>query len=117
MERLFVLLFLCVLLSACNSLERTNPMIPASAVNITKEKGSSQPLRTEGLNEIKQTISEHFKEIEEQHSIKILMAGVGQDHIMIVIRALGDVEQILSEEEIEAFKKNTVRVGGNRIPY
>ena len=116
MERLFVLLVFCVSLSACNSLERTNPMIQASAVNITKEKGSPYPMKTEELNGIKQTISEHFKEIEEQHSIKILMVGVGQDHIIIEIRRSGDVEQTLSEAEIEAFKRTVFGLVGIEFP-
>jgi hypothetical protein len=116
MERLLVFLILCVSLSGCNSLERTNPMIPDSAVIITKENDSPHPLMTEGLHEIKQTISEHMKEIGERHSIRILMLGVAQDHVMIQIRALGDVEKTLSEAELEAVKKTLFEFAGSEFP-
>jgi hypothetical protein len=119
MKRLLLLLIFCVSLSACNSLEVTNPIIPAPAaseVNITKENGSSQPRMADELLEIKQSISAHMKESGERHSIRILMLGVGQDHILIQIRALDDVEKTLSETELEAVKKTLFEIAGSEFP-
>lgn len=116
MKRLLMLLIFCILLSACNYLQETTPMTSTSAVDITNEKSSYHPLMKEDLNEIKQTISKHFKEIEEQHSIKILMVGVGLDHIMIEVRQSRNVEGTLSDVEIETFKKTLFGLVGTEFP-
>lgn len=116
MQRCITILIYCMLVSACNPLEETTLPNPRPTTTTLSEKVPYQPQKQDDLSGIKQTLSQHMQEIEDQHAVKILLIGTGEDHILIGVRSSTDVERTLSEAEKEALKKTLFELAGTEFP-
>ncbi|WP_284642276.1 hypothetical protein [Paenibacillus silviterrae] len=102
-----------------SSLSSAKDPMPVQAVTPKLEAPPNPPTRsrtTDGLHEIKNKITEHSEELKERHSVQIQMAGVGEDHIMVHIRRIGDIEGNVSEEELALINKTLFDIAGKEFP-
>lgn len=102
-----------------SSLSSAKVPMPVQAVTPKQEappESPAWPRKTDGLHDIKNKITEHSEELKERHSIQIQMAGVGENHIMMHIRRIGDIEGNISEEELTLIKKTLFDIAGKEFP-
>ncbi|MBP1995083.1 hypothetical protein [Paenibacillus eucommiae] len=116
MERLLELFLLCIVLTLGNIDEKTDPWPPVIAVEAPKPSELSNLVLKDEWEAINKSINDHRQKIEAQHSIQIQSMGVGQDHILIVIRSFGDVERVMSETELAAVEKTLFELANAKFP-
>ncbi|OXM82642.1 hypothetical protein [Paenibacillus rigui] len=124
MKRLYIIGLVTVFLTACHSSPGGNPahsakvndVAPVNQASRHPEQEQEPGPEREELSRIKEVLSKHAAELEEKHHIKLLVAGVGSDHIMVKVRRSGDVEQTVPEAELEAWKQALFELVGSPFP-
>lgn len=114
----------CIVLGACGN-GPSNEALTAlpTAASITEHKyGDSELMKlpeqapAEGLASIKEKISEHLGELHKKHSIRVTLLGVGNDHILMQVRNMEDIEKALSEDELQSIRKSIFELAGGEFP-
>lgn len=70
----------------------------------------------EGLQAVKESLMDQADMIQEKHGVRILLAGVGQDHIIMEIRKLGGWDGELSDTDLAAIKATLYEIAGAEFP-
>ncbi len=98
------------------------PVLPEGEVlhsppSMIEESGSlEQSEFVTNLLFVKQKLVLERKQIEQRHSIKMMLIGIGKDDILVKVRQTGDVETPLSNKEIEAMKQTLFNIAGGEFP-
>lgn len=93
-------------------------MLPVLAVIVAILSGcATEPkLSSKQLGAINTRIGDYTQALRVEHGFAILSWGLGTDHITMEIRKYGDFEHVVTDEEIEQFRKTLYQYMGKKFP-
>jgi hypothetical protein len=110
-------------LAACanGSADQARTVMPAAAPTAEEKRENVKLVQlperppAKGLAAIKDTIGKHMGELNEKHKMKIMMLGVGADHIWMQVRNGEDFEKSFSEEQLHEIRKSVFELVGSEF--
>lgn len=70
----------------------------------------------ERLDAVNSQIGDYADQLREQHGLTIQSWGTGADHIMMQIRSYGEVERVVTDEDVEQFRQSLFEYVGEQFP-
>ncbi|WP_256761654.1 hypothetical protein [Cohnella sp. WQ 127256] len=120
MKKLLLVMLIILAITGCNqegssgnATDSPSPT-PVPVASVKPEDPPSPP--AEGLEAINEKLSEHMQELGRQQSIAVQSLYSTDEAVKMEVRSFGDVEQILSETDIEAFKQSLFELVGEPFP-
>jgi hypothetical protein len=93
------------------------PAVPASTPQMSPATvKEDRKLTLAELQSIQARIMAQWKELEQQHPVRLQFIGIGRDEIEMGIRSYGNVEHILTKQELDAFRQSLDAIAETPFP-